>query len=84
MRIAIRGFIEGALEFEEFLEGPLQAVDSVIPSIAEKHAERLKGARHMIELEFLDEPDPHERFFRFGSDPRAMVNPVECELGVIQ
>jgi len=38
------------------------------------------GRLIMIELEFLDEPNPLERFFRFGSDPSGMVMPIKVIL----
>jgi hypothetical protein len=30
----------------------------------------------MVELEFLDEPNPHHRYFRFGTNPAGMVLPI--------
>jgi hypothetical protein len=46
-----------------------------------KHVERIVAQpNHMIEVEYLDEPDPLKRFFRLGSDPRGMIDPVAVEL----
>ena len=76
MRIAIRGFIGGEQQFEEVVNADF--VD--IGELARKHVERLAHAPHMIEIEFLDEPNRAERFFRMGTDPSGMHNPIAIDL----
>lgn len=78
IRVAIRGFTQGELQFEDVVELPDEAaIEHLLPGLAEKHAAALADHRlHMIEIEFLDEPDPQERFFRFGTDPSGMVIPM--------
>ena len=82
IRLAIRGYVEGHLKFEELVTLPdPAAVEHMIPVLATKHATALADHKlHMIEIEFLDEPNPLERFFRFGSDPSGMVMPIEVKL----
>jgi hypothetical protein len=84
MRLAVRVYVAGVKLLEEF------AVIDVddhggIELIGEKHARLIAGIpggaeRHMIEIEFLDEPDPLQRFHRFGTDPGRMVMPLEVGL----
>lgn len=78
MRIAVRGFVGGVRQFEEITEN---AREDDIAALAERHVLRLLalpgGDHHMIEIESLDEPDPLTRFFRFGTDPGGMVQPIE-------
>lgn len=87
-RLAIRGFRAGQRMFEELVDA-----DSLdIGELAEQHALQLafphsatgtdgnNGTLHMVEIEFLDEPDPHQRFFRFGTDPSGMICPVAINL----
>jgi hypothetical protein len=81
MTIVIRGFIGQKCVFEDTLDLDTQKeLEAIIPQIATKHAELLMDSPHMIEMEFLDDPDPASRFFRFGTDPRGMVLPVELNL----
>jgi hypothetical protein len=81
IRLAIRGFAKGRRQFEDVVEIDLQALDQLLPGLAEKHAEALAShALHMIEIEFLDESNPNERFFRFGTDPSGMVMPLRIDL----
>jgi hypothetical protein len=81
IRLAIRGFASGKRQFEELIEINEADIDSAIPQLALKHADALTShALHMIEIEFLDEPDENERFFRFGTDPSGMVIPMAVQL----
>jgi len=79
MRIAIRGFAAGTLLFEDTVVMVDEAaLENLLPTLAEEHATAMAEHRlHMIEIEFLDEPDPLQRFFRFGTDPSQMVEPFE-------
>ena len=80
-RLVVRGFAGRQVVFEEHIEiGPDQ-VGTVIPTIAERHARQMAAHElHMIEIEFLDEPNEKERFFRFGTDPSGMVAPIRISL----
>ena len=77
-RVIIRGFIGAVKQFEE--EHVVDEHGSQIENLAEKHATKLLalpgGEKHMIEIEFADEPDPLQRFFRIGTDPGGMVRPI--------
>lgn len=79
-RVVIRIFIDGELTFRETFDG--NANDSDLAVLVERHLHRIKHEPvHMIELEFLDVPDPMQRFFRFGTDSRAMVKPIALPAG---
>jgi hypothetical protein len=73
-RIAIRGFIGGIKQFEERVDQSESGA-----RLAETLARRLLalpgGDKHMIEIEFIDQPDPLQRFCRFGTDPAMMIHP---------
>jgi hypothetical protein len=51
-------------------------------NLAHKHVLELGllDAPHMVEFEFLDEPNVLERFARFGTDGRRMDNPIAVDL----
>lgn len=77
MRLAIRGFAEGRIKFEDAIDLPEAQIENLLPDLAQKHAAALAAHElHMIEIEFLDDPDPNARFFRFGTDPEGMVAPI--------
>ena len=81
LRLAIRGFADGKQQFQEFIEVADAELDGLLPTLAEKHAAKLASFElHMIEIEFLDEPDENQRFFRFGTDPQRMVKPLQINL----
>lgn len=81
IRVAIRGYVSGAVIFEDLLELDLEAISNLLPGIAEKHATAMAEHRlHMVEIEFLEEPDPDTRFFRMGTDPSMMVMPFPIDL----
>ena len=73
-RLAVRGYAGKILVFEEQIE-----VDDPedLEIIAERQMKQLLPYRkHLLEIEFLDEPDVNQRFFRFGTDPARMVRPI--------
>jgi hypothetical protein len=84
VRIVIRGFgPHGIRVFEDVVTLNSEAeIEVFLPGLAEKHALALANyAMHMIEVEFLDETDPSQRFFRFGTDPGGMLLPIEIRTG---
>jgi hypothetical protein len=83
-RIAVRGYVHGRITIEEFADIGDDEIEVLLRDLAEKHAKRLaEHSLHMIEIEFLDEPNQNERFFRFGTDPSAMVAPLRVDLGAL-
>jgi hypothetical protein len=78
MRAKIRFFVDGKRE-EVFEVVDATAWLDQFKTFLESHPEIIT-ADHMIEIEFLDEPDVEQRFFRFGSDPRKMVLPFRVEI----
>jgi hypothetical protein len=77
VRLAIRGYLGKAVQFEERLEVEQEGLGDVLPALGLKHAAAMAdGKLGMIELEFLDEPDRNQRFFRIGVDPSGMVMPI--------
>jgi hypothetical protein len=81
MRIRIRGYRNQVLRFAESVEIPDDDAGNLVQEAAERHAKQLgDGELHMIEIEFLDELNPNQRFFRFGTDPSGMVCPIAIDL----
>jgi len=81
VRLAIRGYVNGEVKFEDRVEIQPDTLDTILPRLATEHAAAIAAHQlHMIEIEFLDEPDQAERFFRFGSDPAGMVMPIRIDL----
>lgn len=80
VRLAIRGFAAGVKQFEDLVDVEEFELARILPELAEKHAALAAHELQMIEIEFLDEPNPLERFFRFGTDPSGMVMPIQIDL----
>lgn len=81
MRIVIRGFGDGALKFEEQLDIDEERLDELLPNLAREHGrEMAERNMTMIEIEFLDEADRSQAFFRFGTDPSGMRRPALVDL----
>lgn len=75
MRIIVRGYGDGKLVLEEQLEfnNPEDLAVDAIRQVETVQSYEL----HMLEIEFLDETDPLQRFKRFGTDTSRMVQPEE-------
>jgi hypothetical protein len=75
-RVVVRGFLKGDPVFSDHQEIDPED-DSLMERVAKQHARMaLAGDIDMIEIEFLDEPDPNQRFFRIGTNPAGMVIPL--------
>lgn len=79
-RITIRLYVDGQLKREDPCELRPEDFSTLLPRLAEQHAELLRGRLHVVEIEFLDEPNPDQRFFRFGTDCRRMAKPMPIDL----
>lgn len=78
MKAAVRGFAGKTKIFEEIVDFDVD--DANFEDVARAQLRRmLPYPKHMIEIEFLDEPNPLERFFRFGTDPSGMVVPIKLD-----
>ena len=81
IHLAIRGYLKSTLQWESLVDIDSDKLDELLPSLAEKHAEEcVAGKLGIIEIEFLDEPNENERYFRMGVDPSGMVMPMEIKL----
>lgn len=79
IRLMVRGYIGNALIFKERVE--VEREDDLDPLVKEQMDRLRPGITNsMVEIEFLDELDPKERFFRFGTDTRRMRNPIGVDL----
>jgi hypothetical protein len=77
LRVMVRGFLRGRQVFEQ----PRLVDDEMTGRLAEEHVNAMvMGEIDSIELEFLDEPDANERFFRIGTNPQDMVMPIRVDL----
>lgn len=82
VRLAVRGYawvagegkkIERITRFNDKLEIPDLNLDVELEKIGYEQAMKLASDEyHMIEIEFLDEPNPRLRFTRFGTVPWGM------------
>lgn len=81
MLIALRIFIDGKLTDEDCREMDEEQLETVPTLIAIRCAPLAATGRvFMAEIEFLDDPNPSQRFLRFGTDPRGMVRPHPIDL----
>jgi hypothetical protein len=86
IRLAIRGYAGDTLVFRDNLVIETEQMDTLLTDIAEEHMEMIAAHQDnfTIEIEFLDEPDVNQRFFRFGSTPDRMVQPIRIHPEKIQ
>jgi hypothetical protein len=68
IRLRFRIYLDGKEQIDEYLE----VLDPDLEKLAMRHMDLIQKAsaeNFMVEIEFLDEPDPQQRFFRFGTLP---------------
>lgn len=72
IRLAVRVFLDGIKEREDRISLDTELLEDIVRKLAEEHAEMMASRRGMIEIEFLDELNPEQRFFRLGTDPAGI------------
>jgi hypothetical protein len=80
VRLAVRVYVNSVLKCEDLLDLEADELRALLPSLAEKHVILAGAEPVMVELEFLDEPNVNQRFFRVGTDPTGMVRPIALNL----
>jgi hypothetical protein len=84
VRINMRGFLGDKLIFLSQMELDDKQIDSLVPELAEKHAEEMVASKlSMIEFEFPDDP-PEARFMRLGLDASGMMMPIQINLNSVK
>ena len=78
MRLSIRVFVNGRLKSEEQITVDAET-GGWASELVEKHQAIMAGEPGMVEIEFLDEPDVMQRFFRIGTDRSGMVAPLRIQ-----
>jgi hypothetical protein len=63
---------------ERFLIEPDDA--GTLEQLAAEHLALLVENPGFVEVEFLDELDPLQRFFRIGTDPSRMIAPIAIQI----
>lgn len=77
IRLAIRGYLGDTLVFERALSTDEESIDALV----EEHTWGIvEGNIDMLEFEFLDEPDPFQRFLRLGTNTQRMAAPMRLKL----
>jgi hypothetical protein len=81
-RLIVRGYRKKELLFEEHHTITEADLENFLPRLGLQHAEAMAAGRlGMVEIEFLDSPDPEDRFFRIGVETDGMVMPIALKLG---
>jgi hypothetical protein len=81
IRLVIRGYLGKVRQWQSSVELTEENLENLLPDLAESHCEAMAaGTLDMIEIEFLDDPDPNRRFLRIGTNPDGIVYPLRFNL----
>jgi hypothetical protein len=76
--LAVRGYLGESMVSEKHLNIPQNEIDGLVQRLANEHGALMSaGLIDMVEMEFVDEPDPKQRYLRVGINPTGMVFPIE-------
>lgn len=77
INVTIRGYKSGKLLWTVHRLMSANQMESLAP---EHVAAMIEGTLGVVEIEFLDEPDPLQRFMRLGVETDGMVMPARLDL----